>query len=111
MTTTLGKRKLRATSSTRNQAKKARDVSPSEEDDAQAIFRRHFEAQFKPLPAPKKIVKIVEEVEDESDDRSSWDGISEVEEDAVQVVEHTDVHAKIALMSKEELKAFMVCLL
>lgn len=39
--TVLGKRKARAT---------APAADPKELEDAQAIFRRHFEAQFAPLP-------------------------------------------------------------
>jgi hypothetical protein len=49
-----------------------------------------------------------EELEDESEDDSDWDGISDEEENAVQVVEHTEAQARTAAMSKEELKSFMV---
>ncbi|KAF8852489.1 hypothetical protein BDZ45DRAFT_545079, partial [Acephala macrosclerotiorum] len=76
--------------------------------DAQEIFRRHFEAQFKPIPIIHKPAKVVEEAPgDDPEEDSDWDGISEGEEDGVQVVEHTDAQPRIAAMSKEELKAFM----
>ncbi|KAL7909538.1 hypothetical protein GGI35DRAFT_386531 [Trichoderma velutinum] len=52
-------------------------------EDAQEIFRRHFEAQFLPLPEAKRKAKAVEEEdgsEDDSDDSGSeggeWDGLS-----------------------------------
>jgi hypothetical protein len=79
--------------------------------DAQEIFRRHFEAQFKPLPAVPKFSKPAnDESGDGSEGDSDWDGISDDEENAVQVVEHTERRARTAAMSKEELKSFMVFL-
>jgi hypothetical protein len=105
----LGKRKRRtpeATEKTRIQKSEKSDV---EELDAQEIFRRHFEAQFKPLPAaPKSSKPANEESGDESEEASDWDGISDEKENAVQVVEHTEAQARTAGMSKEELKTFMV---
>jgi hypothetical protein len=109
METTLGKRKRPVAEVTTNYRRKEREDSGSPELDAQEIFRQHFETQFKPLPAVQKAVKVVEEApEDESEEESDWDGISDAEENAVQVVEHTETHSRIAAMSKEELKAFMV---
>jgi hypothetical protein len=102
----LGKRKRRTP---RKERKGESEESDTEELDAQEIFRRHFEAQFKPLPATQKSLKPAdEELEDESEDDSDWDGISDEEENAVQVVEHTEAQARTAAMSKEELKSFMV---
>ena len=111
MATTLGKRKRRA-------AKDSGDTGSSRQDDAfpksleldaQEIFRRHFEAQFKPLPPVEKKVKVVEDKpEDDSEDDSEWDGISDGEQAAVQVVEHTNAQSRVATMSKDELKAYMV---
>ncbi|KAL7960832.1 hypothetical protein V8C34DRAFT_275853 [Trichoderma compactum] len=61
-------------------------------EDAQEIFRRHFEAQFLPLPEAKRKAKAVEE-EDGSEDGSEddgdgsgseggeWDGLSNEEDD------------------------------
>ena len=76
--------------------------------DAQDIFRRHFEAQFEPLPVHKTFTKAVEHVPDCLEEASDWDGISEDEEDVVQVVEHRDTEAQTAAMSREELRQFLV---
>lgn len=83
MGTTLGKRKSRPPE---------KKTSEAEIEDAEAIFRRHFEAQFKPLQvapsrqAAKKVPqeKEVEEDEDVSSSESGdsgWGGISENEEE------------------------------
>jgi hypothetical protein len=109
MSTTLGKRNRRTPKATEGYQRAGSDESDDSGLDAQEIFRRHFEAQFKPLPVTQKPAKPVEEeVEDESEDTSDWDGISDNEENVVQVVEHTDAKSRMAAMSKEELKSFMV---
>jgi hypothetical protein len=88
--------------------------SSSAEDDAQlkAIFQRHFEAQFKPLPRSrdqKKEVEVNEILED--DQASDWEGFaSEDEHDDVQVIEYSEARAGDAedvTTSKKELKAFL----
>ncbi|ROT38339.1 hypothetical protein SODALDRAFT_351412 [Sodiomyces alkalinus F11] len=107
MASVLGKRKSRNT-----------ELSISEEE-AQAIFRRHFEAQFKPLPEqPKSNPQIADDDlatdTDESDD-SEWGGISDEDdgdgssEQSVEVIDHTssNTHDPTVSMSKRELKAFM----
>ncbi|KAB8297345.1 hypothetical protein EYC80_002691 [Monilinia laxa] len=84
--------------------------------DPQEIFRRHFEAQFKPLPPASKKSKaseIIEDAKNEEDD--DWDGLSDnsaedeaEEQNGVQVVEHVKkVDSRIAGMTKAELRAFM----
>jgi hypothetical protein len=109
MATTLGKRKLRDAKATGNNIQDDSDDSRSFELNAQEIFRRHFEAQFKPLRQVEKPVKVLEEgLEDESEEESEWDGISDPDEVAIQVVEHTDIQPRITSMSKDELKTFMV---
>jgi hypothetical protein len=109
MATALGKRKRQSAKMTEDVRQEDSEDSRSAELNAQEIFRRHFEAQFKPLPQVKKPAKALEErLEDESEENSEWDGISDTEELAVQVVEHTDAQSRMATMSKEELKAFMV---
>ena len=109
MATTLGKRKRRTAEVTQDHARDDSENSESSEVDAQELFRRHFEAKFKPLPVVKEAEKLVEAQEDDSEEESDWDGISEDEQAAVEVVEHTDAQSRMALMSKEELKVFMVC--
>jgi hypothetical protein len=105
------------------------------EEDAAAIFRRHFEAQFAPLPeaeaAKSKFEKTkheknsndIESEEEEEDTDSSrdddeWGGLSnddsiqeEEENPTIEVVDHSSKQPpKPAAMSKRELKAFMVCI-
>lgn len=118
--------------------RKAREAPSVSEDDAEAIFRRHFEAQFAPIDA----TPLGNEGEDNDDDDDSdesgsdgeddtqrervdgeeaeeddgeWGGFSEGdaeesdEEDTVEVVDHSKPQtAKPVAMSKRELKAFMV---
>ncbi|KAF3075735.1 hypothetical protein CFAM422_002246 [Trichoderma lentiforme] len=56
-------------------------------EDAQEIFRRHFEAQFLPLQEAKRKAKAVEEEDGSEDDSDSgsegreWDGLSNEDED------------------------------
>ncbi|PBP28622.1 hypothetical protein BUE80_DR000387 [Diplocarpon rosae] len=87
--------------------KEASEGPGVEELVAQEIFRRHFEAQFKPLPIVYKAKTIQKVCQDRSEEESDWDGISEGEENGVQVIEHTDAQTRMATMSKEELKSFM----
>jgi hypothetical protein len=82
--------------------------SDSEGEDLQAIFRRAFEAKFKPLPVEAKQPKIEEiEVEEDDDgDETDWAGISD-EEDAVEVIEFKDSRLERDEDAKAELRAFM----
>ncbi|KAL6791894.1 hypothetical protein J3E68DRAFT_409620 [Trichoderma sp. SZMC 28012] len=56
-------------------------------EDAQEIFRRHFEAQFLPLPEAKRKAKAMEEEDGSEDDSDSgseggeWDGLSNEDDD------------------------------
>jgi hypothetical protein len=82
MASTLGERKRKSAESffEARAALKAPDLTLDE--DVQAVFRRHFEAQFKPLSVAtnKKIVEMVENVHSSDDsDESEWNGISEGE--------------------------------
>ncbi|KAF5655896.1 swr1-complex 5 [Fusarium sp. NRRL 25303] len=101
------------------------------QEDAAAIFRRHFEAEFAPLPeaeaAKSKFKKAKHEgssndIESEEDgdnnsdgDDGEWSGLSDedsvTEEEhspTIQVVDHSNKQPpKPAAMSKRELKAFM----
>ena len=103
MSSNLGKRKRRAVAPNTTEAE---DKAAAEF--AQEVFRRHFEAQFQPLPETKKPKVVEEEIEEEEEEEEEeWDGISEDEND-VRIVEHTDAYARMAAMSKEQLKSFMV---
>ncbi|KAF7877652.1 hypothetical protein EAF04_001323 [Stromatinia cepivora] len=92
------------------------DEDDSEPLDPQEIFRRHFEAQFKPLPPTIIKSKASQTIDDaENEEIDDWEGLSnnsseddEEEENGVQVVEHVKkVDSRIAGMSKAELRAFM----
>lgn len=113
MAPTLGKRK-RVSRDELFKNESSRSPSPSSEEqsdneDLQSIFQKAFEAKFKPLdvsPKKKKVEVVVEEEEDESEAESDWSGISE--DDGVEVVEYTEKGNERDLVSKSELKAFMV---
>ena len=82
----------------------------SRREDLQAIFKRHFEAKFKPLdpePEKTKIVEQVENVLDEAED-SGWEGINSSKEAVVEVIEHSASRVVNERARKDELKAFMV---
>ncbi|KAF4343339.1 swr1-complex 5 [Fusarium beomiforme] len=116
--------------------RKAQPEPVVSEEDAAAIFRRHFEAQFAPLPEAKAgkskssttkhnkhgrgIGSERKEENDASNDSNEseddeWGGISEedsTEEEekvpAIEVVDHSSKQpSKPTAMSKRELKAFM----
>jgi hypothetical protein len=115
MAPTLGKRK-RVTRAELEQPSRSpspsSDASDAGEEDLQAIFQRAFEAKFKPLPAEPKKPKI-EKVEVEEDDgadeeESDWSGISDAEEDSVQVIEYKDARrTRDDDAERAEMKAFM----
>ena len=134
--TVLGKRKTRAptsggSSSSSRASKEKEDSTPSiSAEEAQAIFRRHFEAQFKPLsPTPAVTVRPDANHEDSQDDdddddesEASWSGVSkdgeeggsdpESDGDEVEVVSHTEsslpsLDPATALLSKREAKTYL----
>lgn len=75
MPSVLGKRKARAPAPERSEA---------ELEAAQALFRKHFEAKFDPLPEAAPVRAEQENEEDlrsESSDDSEWDGLSGDEDD------------------------------
>lgn len=80
MAPTLGKRKRPAPEAREEDRESSVVASDSGEEDAQAIFKRHFEARFAPLPeAHEKTARAVAEVEEEDEEESDWDGISEAD--------------------------------
>lgn len=103
MQTASGKRKRSTGVSSKVARQKVEE--PTFDQDAQEIFRRHFEAQFNPLPESRKLPEVADTVYDESAEESEWSGIPD-EEDDVQVVKHSET--SIETMSKEQLKSFMV---
>ncbi|KAL2693910.1 hypothetical protein Neosp_000476 [[Neocosmospora] mangrovei] len=112
--------------------RKARSEPSISKEDAAAIFRRHFEAQFAPLPgadvkSKSKTTKRDDEDEDAtsvdsdeedddeegSEDDDEWGGLSEDEQSEEEEEEdHSGAQPpKPTTMSKRELKAFMTKLL
>jgi len=81
MSKVLGKRKARSA--------EERENPPVDLEDAQEIFRRHFEAQFKPLAvAPIRRPPPTVEAEDDEDpgseaEESEWGGLSEDEDGTI----------------------------
>ncbi|RYP06784.1 hypothetical protein DL764_002944 [Monosporascus ibericus] len=112
--TVLGKRKSRTAT---------KEESPSiSQEEALAVLQRHFEAQFKPLPAPvaKPEPGPEESLSDDDDvdgaSEDSWSGVSDAEdsdsdEDEIEVVSHAkntpSAAADISGLSKRELKALL----
>jgi hypothetical protein len=110
MASTLGKRKRVSREELQRPSQSSSPSSGSPDSDAedlQAIFRRAFEAKFKPLSIEPKKPKIVEAPEEEEhEEESDWSGISDEGED-VQVIEHTDSWLDLDDTSKAEMRAFM----
>jgi hypothetical protein len=125
MAPSLGKRKRKGTDIMSIDRAASVESSSSLEQDAQAVFRRHFEAHFKPLRLVEKAAQVIEDVhEPASADETDWEGISEAggrlqvnsfkctvanrkDDEKIEVIEHTILQPSSS-MSKEELKAFMV---
>lgn len=109
MTSKIGKRKRRIVEATKNDAIDDAGFPESFNEAAQEVFRRHFEARFKPLPKVQKLIEAVAQAPDDvSEEGSEWGGISDEEGSSVPIIEHTDARAQMATMSKAQLKAFMV---
>jgi len=115
MAVILGKRKRQENNhpSPKNRQQPIRDPSPPAESDVlQNVFRRAFEAQFRPLAIEAQPVANVTENTWQSsgeEEDSDWEGISD-EEDGVDVVEHSfNSTVDGERMSKSERRAFMVC--
>lgn len=90
-----------------------------DEEAARAIFQKHFEAQFAPLPQPVK--PVVDDARDndrdddsdndgsDEDEDEEWEGISDDKQEVVEIVDHTSkADSNFLSMGKRELKAFMV---
>ncbi|KAF2026055.1 hypothetical protein EK21DRAFT_74974 [Setomelanomma holmii] len=111
MALTLGKRKRISREELKRQSRSSSlssDSNDSDREDLQAIFRRAFEAKFKPLPVEAKKQKIEEEElkEEEEGEDSDWSGISD-DEDDVEVIEYHDSRLDTDENSKAEMRAFM----
>lgn len=115
MAPALGKRKRVTRAELEQESRSPSPSSGSGDDsgaeDLQAVFRRAFEAKFKPLPTePKKPkiedIPVQEDEEEEDEEESNWSGISDHEND-VEVVEYHDPHRELDDTERAEMKAFM----
>ncbi|KAI9726255.1 MAG: hypothetical protein M1835_003775, partial [Candelina submexicana] len=107
-----GKRKRETRSSL---AASSDDAPISGQDDRpEAVFRRHFEAQFEPLEKSiieAEALQVAAQSRESSigDDESDWNGLSDSEDGStIEIVEHIMTNgARRNKLSKEELKSFM----
>lgn len=107
MAVILGKRKRRAELEGGTTSHQTSDVAS--EEDLKAAFQRAFEAKFKPLRnAPKSIAKpeVEEQVYDEVDEESDWEGLDSEQE--VEVIQHTELSAAELEADGKRKKAFLV---
>ena len=84
----------------------------SNDGDLQALFRKHFEAQFEPLPDTQHTpVPLASDIEKGNDGESTsdWEGLSDENEPAMELIQHTTPWTARPEMTKEEYKIFMVC--
>jgi hypothetical protein len=108
MATLLGKRKRRAPPPTQTSPSESED-----EDQLRALFAKHFEAKFKPLPieTPKVALKELSKSSDEdSEAESDWSGLSSTHTPTVTIIEHktpTLQPSSSETSSKNDLKAFL----
>lgn len=122
MVVALGKRKrvgAKAAPASKRAAKEELSSDESDSEDMRDAFRRAFEAKFKPLDGVKKKEEKKEEKkaptpaeeEDDESEGNEWEGMSEDEEpgNTVEVIEVAGP-SRAERASKNELKAFMVCL-
>jgi len=116
----LGKRKRRAEAQVIERVSVEEGILPSprahdNELDAHAVFRRHFEAAFKPIEkkssAPSRYIKTRSEGSDDE-----WDGFSDGQDDTgelsnVEVIDYTATASTATVdheLSRGEMRSFMV---
>lgn len=111
----LGKRKRNAAVVSRTTARVSdpNQYHPRPNLDAQDVFKRHFEAQFEPLPGlpPPSQDQEEEHLSDEDSEDSEWDGISDAATALknVEIIEHALVtEADEVVVDSTEVKTFMV---
>ncbi|KAJ4348993.1 pre-rRNA processing and 40S ribosomal subunit assembly [Ascochyta clinopodiicola] len=108
----LGKRKRVTREELERPSRSPSPSSGSDNEDMQELFRRAFEAKFKPLDvAPKKPkvekTPIVDEAE-EDEEESDWSGLSDDESNKVEVIEYIDAaYDSDEEASKAAKRAFM----
>ncbi|KAF2733482.1 hypothetical protein EJ04DRAFT_495056 [Polyplosphaeria fusca] len=116
MAPTLGKRKRitrEELETSDRSASPSSQSSSSDNEDVQDIFRRAFEAKFKPLGVEPKMQKLEQPEEasaeeEESDDESNWSGLaSSSPSTPIQTISPPSTRPKTTHLSKSEKRAFM----
>src|SRR4051794_5238523 len=113
MSVSLGKRKRFQTNP--KSSKSHKNTSPAltndDEDNVRDLLRKHFELSFKPLAAEKTAKS--DDYEDtniqEDEEEDDWNGFSEEDTGAIQVVELANSSKNTTPTDRQDLKAFMVC--
>lgn len=106
----LGKRKRVTREELERPSRSPSPSSGSDNEDMQELFRRAFEAKFKPLDVAPKKPKIEEApvVEEEEEEESEWSGLSDDESNRVEVIEYKDpTYDSDEEASKAAKRAFM----
>ncbi|PKS06857.1 hypothetical protein jhhlp_006933 [Lomentospora prolificans] len=91
--------------------KRARLQSDTDRDAAHAIFQKHFESHFEPLPQLETPVSTPHDIareSHESNEEDEWSGISDDEGDTIEVVDHaSNLDSSFQSMGKREAKAYL----
>lgn len=107
----LGKRKRVTREELERPSRSPSPSSGSDNEDLQELFRRAFEAKFKPLdvePKKPKMEKAPVVEEEQPDDESDWSGLSDDESNRVEVIEYKDAtYDSDEEASKAAKRAFM----
>ena len=76
----------------------------------QALFQKHFEAQFEPLPHDHAVREKTLSVSPSTDNSSvsDWEGLSDEEEDGPEIIDYDPATPFNAELPSQEIKSFMV---
>lgn len=110
MTLLLGKRKRR-TDIDRNDNATCILSDNEASGSLQALFRQHFEAQFKPLDiahTPQSKHELEESHVRNNDSESDWEGLSDEERVETHFIQSSEANRQNFEISNDEFKSFMV---
>ena len=111
MAVTLGTRKRRSESD-EEELVDPNFKSDIETSDLRTLFKRHFEAQFEPLPEVRSTTIAPAEDEERGgggdDSGSAWEGLSDEDEPAAELIQYNTSLTAISQSTKEEYKTYMV---
>ena len=106
----LGKRKRRSAPVEVNNSA-ASSLAETDSQRLQELLRKNFEAAFEPLPNTEKATIPTDQNNEQSADEEEemvWEGISDTEEQKADIVQHVNSRSTKSVVSREELKMFMV---